>query len=87
MYITFKIDIFPRRLRKIKLIVYQTGIFLKPCMYTITSSPVGAWEVKLENMTDQQTDRRVYREVSLPIRTNVLHIETNLTYVTLEYHC
>ena len=45
-------------------------------MYIQTSAPIGAWEVKLEIMTDRpthrptdrHTDMRGYREVSLPVR-------------------
>ena len=45
-------------------------------MYIPTSAPIGAWEVKLEIMTDRpthrptdrHTDMRGYREVSLPVR-------------------
>ena len=41
--------------------------------YIKTSPPIGAWEVKLEIMTNRptnrQTDMRDHREVSLPIIT------------------
>ena len=33
---------------------------------------IGAWEVKLEIMTDRPTDRRAHREVSLPKEANML---------------
>ena len=50
-------------------------------MYIQTSAPIGAWEVKLEIMTDRpthrptdrHTDMRGYREVSLPVRYSKKH--------------
>ena len=36
---------------------------------SMTSAPIGAWEVNLEIMTDQQTDMRTHREVTLPFRS------------------